>query len=98
MAHAVSAQLKIPWAQFPSTIPRSSAPISKSAPWKLWRLNMYRYDYGSSPDGCELPVGKFGDSCSKEELSAWSSSGEGDFHMPQNFGSATLLDKQRVSE
>lgn len=79
--------LKVPWAIFPASVPQNGP---GGVGWKNWRLNLYRYDYGSSRPGCSL--GK-PHTCEQEELSAWSSSGEGNFHLPQWFGTATLIDK-----
>jgi hypothetical protein len=80
--------LKVPWAIFPASLPENGP---DGVGWKHWRLNLYRYDYGSSQPGCSLGEPH---TCEKEELSAWSSSGEGDFHLPQWFGSGTLLGKK----
>ncbi len=80
--------LKVPWAIFPASLPENGP---GGVGWKHWRLNLYRYDYGSSQPGCSLGEPH---TCEKEELSAWSSSGEGDFHLPQWFGSGTLLGKK----
>eukprot|EP01048_Picozoa_sp_COSAG05_P011223 COSAG05_NODE_1044_length_6057_cov_9.395267_2_plen_219_part_00 len=87
--------LKVPWAVFPSGLPKNAA---GGRGWREWRLNLYRYDYGSSAPGCYL--GAVNDSlgttphCEQEELSGWSASGEANFHTPQWFGSATLLDPE----
>ena len=74
-------ELFIPWTMFPA-----AGGVPTPSPWKLWRLNLYRYDYwrkdGNSSSGFDR---------SNEELSAWSTSGEGNFHMPQFFGSAELV-------
>jgi hypothetical protein len=90
----------VPWGLFPSALPKDGA---DGQGWRHWRLNLYRYDYGSSERGCDLgSPADDGQSyssrtarshCKQEELSAWSSSGEGNFHLPQWFGSATLLDE-----
>ena len=73
-------ELFIPWTMFPVA---GGAPPTPT-PWKLWRLNLYRYDYWrtSSSGGFDHK---------HEELSAWSASGAGNFHMPQFFGSAVLV-------
>ena len=83
--------LKVPWAVFPSGLPKNAA---NGRGWRDWRLNLYRYDYGSSEPGCYLGAANdsLGTHCEQEELSAWSASGEANFHLPQWFGSATLLD------
>ena len=80
--------LKVPWGMFPTKLSKNAA---DGAGWKHWRLNLYRYDYGSSAPDCSL---KKPHTCAQEELSAWSSSGEANFHVPQWFGSASLLDKK----
>ena len=49
-------------------------------PWKLWRANFYRYGY---PGGAEAPY----------NLSAWSPTREGSFHVPEKFGVVVLDDE-----
>ena len=46
-------------------------------PWRLWRANFYRYGY---PAGAEAPY----------NLSAWSPTREGSFHVPKRFGVLVL--------
>ena len=50
-------------------------------PWRVWRVNFYRYDY---PDG---PNGDF----SNYELTAWSPTHSPSFHEPSRFGVAVLI-------
>ena len=48
------------------------------APWRYWRLNLYRYDF---KDGASKPV----------ELDAWSPTHKPSFHVPEYFGMGTML-------
>jgi len=50
-------------------------------PWRLWRLNFYRYDY---PDGPNAAFDNY-------ELSAWSPTHSPSFHEPSRFGVAVLV-------
>ena len=93
--------LKIPWAIFPSDVPPQQA--GKGLPmYKYLRLNLYRYDYnndgpnGPSPPDCRGGRNGTGapDGC-PYTLTAWSPSGIPNFHLPQWFGSAELLEKKR---
>lgn len=52
----------------------------ETRPWKLWRANFYRYGY---PGGAEAPY----------NLSAWSPTREGSFHVPEKFGVVVLDDE-----
>jgi hypothetical protein len=70
-----AARYFIPWGVFaPAFRPRGNAP------WPLWRVNFYRYDYPTGPNA----------TFSNFELSAWSPTHSGSFHVPSFFGVAVL--------
>ena len=61
--------LFLPWALFPKEF---------AAPWPVWRVNFYRYDY---PNGASEPY----------ELSGWSPTHNPSFHVPARFGTMLLI-------
>jgi len=67
-------ELLVPWALFDRTFQ------PRPAPWPTWRMNFYRYDYPSGPNA----------NYTNYELSAWSPTHSGGFHVPSAFGHVVL--------
>ena len=65
-------------------VPWSLVPGTELGPPQLLRFNVYRYDYPT-----RLPNGSW--DRRREELSAWSPSGYGNFHLPRFFGVGVLV-------
>jgi hypothetical protein len=87
-------RLFIPWSLFaPEFQPqvRNRADVATSVnsidasnmaaePWPLWRINFYRYDYPTGPNG----------DFSNYELTGWSPTHSPSFHEPSRFGVMVL--------
>jgi len=68
-------RLTVPWTLFAARFRPAGG-----KPWPSWRLNVYRYDYPSGPDA----------NYTNFELSAWSPTHSGTFHVPSAFGHVLL--------
>ena len=70
-------RLSVPWGLFDDRFrPRPVGDRHADRPWPTWRINLYRYDYPPGPDA----------NFSNYELSAWSPTHSGSFHVPSAFG------------
>jgi hypothetical protein len=79
-----SVSLYVPFSMYTAFLqPGERARADTEAPAELWRLNVYRYDYPSKFQNGSWDHHDM-------ELSAWSPSGRGNFHMPQYFGIGVL--------
>lgn len=74
-------EMLVPWTLFRAEfVPSSKHP----SPWQHWRANFYRYAYPF-----KLANGSY--NRSKPELSAWSPTHSGSFHVPPQFGKLKFL-------
>eukprot|EP01065_Artemidia_motanka_P027719 TRINITY_DN32915_c0_g1_i1.p1 TRINITY_DN32915_c0_g1~~TRINITY_DN32915_c0_g1_i1.p1 ORF type:complete len:286 (+),score=43.32 TRINITY_DN32915_c0_g1_i1:51-860(+) len=75
------AAVTVPWkvysGYFTAGKPATAGP--DGGPWRLWRMNFYRYDYPNPPDTQHY------------ELSGWSPTHDPSFHVPQRFGVVELV-------
>lgn len=80
-------ELFVPFGLFPEF-------VSLGRPWPAWRLNLYRYGYPDAPRRvpCDPHWGARCQNFSNFELSAWSPTYDGSFHVPERFGVGFLVD------